>query len=241
MSVDYSVVIPAYNEADYLPQTLRFLQQAMQTTALKGELIVVDNNSTDRTAAIARQHGARVVFEPINQISRARNAGARAAAGRYILFLDADTQISAQLLQSALASLQGGQCCAGGVTVAADMPLSPLAQKTLDCWNRASTGLGLAAGCFLFCLRAAFEDCGGFSEKVYASEEIWLSRRLAAWGRARGMRFRIITEYPITTSMRKLRWYSQTRLLIASLIILLCPLVLRSRALCGLWYRRPDG
>lgn len=239
--VDYSIIIPAYNEEDYLSHTLVHLEQAMQTIDLKGEVIVVDNNSTDKTAAIARKHGTRIVFEPINQISRARNAGAKVALGRYIIFLDADTEVSAELLQLALISLQGGQYCGGGVKVAADTPLYPLAQKTLDFWNWISRKLNLAAGCFIFCLREAFEGCGGFSEHVYASEEIWLSRRIAAWGKQRGLRFRIITEYPITTSMRKLSWYSQTQLVIASLTILICPFVLRSRSLCGLWYRRPGS
>ena len=62
------------------------------------ELIVCDNNSTDRTAEIARNAGARVVFEPVNQIARARNRGAAAATGDWLIFVDADSHPSAGLV-----------------------------------------------------------------------------------------------------------------------------------------------
>ncbi|UCD30686.1 MAG: glycosyltransferase, partial [Planctomycetota bacterium] len=47
--VNYSVIIPAYNEEAFLPQTLKALQTAMAALTMKGEIIVVDNNSTDKT------------------------------------------------------------------------------------------------------------------------------------------------------------------------------------------------
>jgi len=80
--IDYSVIVPAFNEEAFLGHTLDALRQAMATVSLHGEVIVTDNNSTDTTAEIAAASGAKVVFEPVNQISRARNAGARQAAGR---------------------------------------------------------------------------------------------------------------------------------------------------------------
>ncbi len=77
-----SVVIPCYNEEEGIARVIPSLPTSVD------EVIVVDNNSTDKTAQIAEGFGARVVFEPINQISRARNSGARAADGRYLVFLD---------------------------------------------------------------------------------------------------------------------------------------------------------
>ena len=77
----FSVIIPAYNEEKYLPAALSAVNKAIETAPMVGEVVVVDNNSTDRTAAIAAELGARVVFEPVNQISRSRNAGAKAAGG----------------------------------------------------------------------------------------------------------------------------------------------------------------
>ncbi|MGD2011696.1 MAG: glycosyltransferase [Desulfobacterales bacterium] len=88
---EYSIVVPAFNEELYLPQTLGSLRSAMATVAMPGEIIVVDNNSTDRTSDVARRWGATVAFEAINQISRARNTGARRARGRYLIFVDTAT------------------------------------------------------------------------------------------------------------------------------------------------------
>ena len=74
-----SVVVPAFNEERLLPRTLESIRLALTAFERRGwscELIVCDNNSTDRTAELACKAGAKVVFEPVNQISRARNAGA---------------------------------------------------------------------------------------------------------------------------------------------------------------------
>ena len=112
-----SIVIPAYNEEPFLPDTLVALDAAMNEIGERGQVIVVDNNSTDATARVAEEHGAEVVFEPVNQISRARNAGAAAAGGKHLIFLDADTLLPAELLRTALDNLESGTCCGGGALV----------------------------------------------------------------------------------------------------------------------------
>ena len=93
-----SIVIPAWNEEKLLPATLQALHSACASFSAAGiswEVIVCDNNSTDRTAEVARASGASVVFEPVNQISRARNTGAAAASGSWLLFLDALRDLAA--------------------------------------------------------------------------------------------------------------------------------------------------
>src|SRR5712664_4498201 len=116
-----SLVVPAFNEERLLPGSLSSVRAAMQGFARFGwraELIVCDNNSTDRTAEIAKAAGAEVVFEPVNQISRARNAGAARAAGDWIFFVDADSYPSAELFLEAADAIRAGRCLAGGSTVA---------------------------------------------------------------------------------------------------------------------------
>src|SRR5258706_12533982 len=74
-----SIVVPAFNEERLLGDSLAQIKSAAKAFAPLGwdwEMIGCDNNSTDHTAEIARAAGARVVFEPINQIARARNSGA---------------------------------------------------------------------------------------------------------------------------------------------------------------------
>ena len=95
-----SVVIPAYNEEKLIVATLRSIKESLRSFTDVGwntELIVANNNSTDRTAELAAKEGARVVFEPINQISRARNCGAAAATGDWLVFVDADSHPSRAL------------------------------------------------------------------------------------------------------------------------------------------------
>src|SRR4030095_10665232 len=89
-----SVVVPAYNEEKLITSCLRSIRAAAQAFEESGtdfELIVCNNNSSDRTGDLARAEGATVVFEPMNQIGRARNAGAAAATGDWLIFVDADS------------------------------------------------------------------------------------------------------------------------------------------------------
>ncbi len=240
MAFDYSIIIPAYNEETWLPETLSVVKQAMAEQSLSGEVIVVDNNSTDATAEVAKQAGTYLVFEAFNQISRARNRGAGAAKGRYLVFVDADTHISPELLNTALSNLEGGHCCGGGARVAFDHLPSTAARYGLSLWNSLSRKLHLAAGCFVYIRRDAFEAVGGFSQAVYASEEIWLSRQARSWGRERGQEFCIIDNNPAISSGRKMEWFGpwqQTSLL---LLVIFFPFFVRFRRLCSFWYRRPD-
>jgi glycosyltransferase involved in cell wall biosynthesis len=237
--IDYSIVIPAYNEEAYLPRTLAAIKRAMAKTDQRGELIVVDNNSGDRTADIARNHGARVVHERINQISKARNAGAAAAEGRHLIFVDADTLISARLLQAALGHLASNAVCGGGSTIAPDKPLKPMLRHGLRLWNRLSVMFNVAAGSFIYCRRDGFRAVGGFSETVFVGEELWFSLAYQKWGRRRGQSFRILSHAPVVTSTRKLEWFTPYQTLLMLISMVFFPLISRNRNLCRYWYVRP--
>jgi glycosyltransferase involved in cell wall biosynthesis len=237
--MDYTIIIPAFNEERFLPGTLTALQKAMDGVALSGQVIVVDNNSTDDTAGVAAAHGARVVFEPVNQISRARNAGAAVADTPYYVFIDADTAVSAKLLGTALEQLASGAVCGGGSTLVFDHT-PPRAEVMVRSWTWISTRLSVAAGSFVYCLREGFESVGGFSEAVYASEEIWFSRQLKRWGRERGLAFLVLDVDPVVTSARKLEWFSPLRMAVHTLVLALLPFLVRFRGACGPWYRRPE-
>ena len=89
-----SFIVPAYNEETELPFTLAALRAATSGLSQPFEIIVVDDASTDATPEIAEQAGARVVSIHRRQIAAARNAGAHAAQGEYLFFVDADTRIN---------------------------------------------------------------------------------------------------------------------------------------------------
>ncbi|MGB0409061.1 MAG: glycosyltransferase [Opitutales bacterium] len=237
----YSIIIPAYNEALELPATLKAVREAMAEQCVPGEIIVVDNNSSDHTAGVARAHGARqVVFEPINQIARARNAGAAVAEGRYYIFVDADTRIRPGLLRESLDLLHRRRHVGGGAVVHFEGPIDAIGRFGIGLWERISKLTRTAAGSYLFCRRDAFENVGGFDEKLYAGEEVRLSRRLKAWGRLHGLGFAIIDSTPARTSARKLRWYSGPQILAWVAFMMLFPPAVRWRRLCGFWYQRPQ-
>ena len=201
-----SVVVPAYNEEKLLGESLAAIRAAMHVFA-NAELIVCDNNSRDRTAEVARAAGATVVFEPVNQISRARNTGARAAAGDWLLFVDADSTPSRELFLETRDAMQSGRYVGGGATVALGAAAPLDVRLMIGAWNTLSRTLRWMAGSFIFVRAEAFRAVGGFSEELYASEEIDLSRRLKKLGR-----LVILRRHPLRTSARKLDLYSRREL-----------------------------
>jgi glycosyltransferase involved in cell wall biosynthesis len=235
----YSVVVPAYDEEALLPSTLESIRAAMAAVPWTGEIVVCDNNSKDGTAAAARAGGARVVFEPHNQIARARNTGARAALGEWLVFVDADTRISGDLLREALGLLESGGFVGGGSVFVMDTDGSRAGERVVRLWTWISRRFHVAAGSFLFTRRDAFEAVRGFSLGVYAGEELWFTRAVKRWGRRRGLGFRVLDTHPVSTSGRKMAWFSHWQLGGTLLLMTICPFLSRSRTFCRIWYRRP--
>ena len=229
-----SVVVPAFNEERLLAGSLAAIREAMSALS-DAELIVCDNNSTDRTAGIARAAGARVVFEPVNQIARARNAGAAQASGDWLLFVDADSYPTIELFEETRAAIASG-CLAGGATIALESA-DPVIRFWVAAWNWLSRRLRWAAGSFIFCEAAAFREAGGFSQDVYAGEEIYLFKRLKRLARRQRREIVILHEHPLRTSDRKARLYTKGehfRFMLKTLLV--GGRNLRSRESCYAWY-----
>lgn len=190
-----SFIIPAHNEERFLGATLASVRAAATSTGEPFELIVVDDASTDETASVARSYGAIVISVSLRHIAAVRNAGARAATGDVLIFVDADTIVPAATLAGALTALAQG-AVGGGARVQMDASAPPWVHRV---WGVVSLmfWLRLAAGCFMFARRDAFDAVGGYDERVFCAEEIFLSRAL----RARGT-FVIVHE-PVITSSRK--------------------------------------
>ncbi len=115
-----SIVIPAFNEEKLLGRCLAAVAEAASALRELGcdhEVVVCDNHSTDRTSEIAAAAGAKVVFEPVNQIGRARNTGAASATGDWLLFLDADSFPSPALFADLAGAMTSGRYLGGGANV----------------------------------------------------------------------------------------------------------------------------
>ncbi len=234
-----SVIVPAYNEEAGLAASLRSILSAMSAFDWRGwssELIVCDNNSTDKTADIARAAGAFVVFERQNQISRARNAGAAHATGDWLVFVDADSHPTPHLFDDVADEIMKGRCVAGGSTVVFDSS-HPIVRAGAWGWNTLSRLNRWAAGSFIFCETAAFRAVGGFSQELYASEEIDFFRRLKRLARQQRRTIVILHRYPLLTSARKWRLYSSREIGVFLLkTIARRGRTLRSAADCFAWY-----
>jgi glycosyltransferase involved in cell wall biosynthesis len=226
-----SFIVPAYNEELELPATLWAIRAAAAANSEPSEVIVVNDGSTDATAAVGAADGARVLTIHRRQIAAARNAGAREAQGDILFFVDADTRIAPQHVSGALGALAAG-CAGGGARVTTD--------GSVPLWGRVFvrvfsafyfTAANLGAGAFLFTTRENFEAGGGFDEELFAGEEVYFTLALKKLGR-----FKLLRE-PVVTSGRKLRMHSARHILTRSFVIALGgKRAVQSRAKLDIWY-----
>ena len=200
-------MIPAYNEEDYLPRLLDTVDAAR--AAYSGgadaiEVIVADNMSTDRTAAIAAARGCLVVRVEKRVIGAARNGGGRAARGEVLCFVDADMQVHPQtfnqvdraltdrIVAGATGAVPDRWSAAIALTVGLMMPLAWLL--------RIDTGV-------VFCRREDFDAIGGYTEERLFAEDVVFLRDLWWLGRKRRQRLTRVTSARATASTRKFDKY----------------------------------
>jgi glycosyltransferase involved in cell wall biosynthesis len=225
-----SFIVPAHDEAPLIGATLDALHMAAQDLRLDYEIVVVDDASTDGTAAIAGAAGVRVVRVAHRHIAATRNAGARAARGDRLVFVDADTRVDAAVVGAAMTAMDAG-AAGGGAAVRL---LGDVAWH--ERWFTAVLMVAfriarIAPGCFLYCTRAAFDKAGGFDERYFAAEDVALSRTLARQGRT------VILREPVWTSDRKLRTFGAAAHLRLMLhFTLRGRRILRSRKHLAMWY-----
>ncbi len=234
-----SIIIPAFNEERLIEQCLQSVHASLAANKkfnFRSEIIVVDNNSTDNTANLARKSGAIVVYEPINQIGRARNAGAAAATGDWLLFVDADSQLNTGMVADILQLIKKNKIVGCGSTMY--MPNSPWwGNAILYAWTGISILLRWASGALIVCRADAFRDVGGFNQELYAADEIELSQQLKKWGNKRGLKFSILIRHPLETSPRKLQLYTGWEIAAQFIHVLLSPRKsLQNKEKLPIWY-----
>jgi len=232
-----SFVIPAHNEEALIAATVRAIRAATDGLTRDLEIIVVDDASTDRTAEIAAAEGARVVPVSVRQIAAARNAGAAVARGEILVFVDADTIVSATVIRGVLAAMAAG-AVGGGAVVRFDDPTPRYSRLPLAILNASCRLFHWAAGAFMFCNARDFQAVGGFDLRLFAAEEIAFSRAMRKRGRF------VVLPDAVVTSGRKLRTHSAWEIVWTVLRIGAAgPWGLRSRRRLDLWYgpRRRDS
>lgn len=238
-AVQTSFLVPAYNEEAFIGRAVESIHRAATACSpVSYEVIVCDNGSTDATADAARDAGARVVHEPHRQIARSRNAAATVSTGSWLIWLDADAMLTAEVLGATLSALDSGRICGGGARVELEgAPLDRAARCAVRGWNWIAANFRLAAGSYFYALREGWAATGGFNEAVYAGEEIGFSRTLKRWGRGRGLSFHVL-EHAVPSSARKVKQFTLWQT-VRQVAICAWPGNLGRRDRCAFWYERP--
>jgi peptidoglycan/xylan/chitin deacetylase (PgdA/CDA1 family)/GT2 family glycosyltransferase len=204
-----SVVIPTHNEEIYLPSCLESIKK--QDYAGEYEVIVVDNASTDNTAQIARDWGAKVVYEGKRSPACARQKGAEVATGKIIAFIDADTQAPAHwlstivwrfLCEPEMVVISGPYAYCDAGKIARIASYSNFISIIIDQLFRKAFNKGSAVwGCNFAVRRSALLEVGGFDTSIrFYGEEYELSLRLRKAGKGG-----IIPRLFVLTSARRLK------------------------------------
>ena len=188
-----SVIIPALNEAANIVRTIRAAETG------EAEIIVADGGSSDQTAALASQAGARVI-ESAKGRAIQQNCGAKRASGSILLFLHADTILPEDYLNLVFEMMMDKRIVLGAFSFKTDLN-SRLMKGIEFLTNFRARKLNLPYGDqALFLKKSTFEETGGFPETSIA-EDYYLVRRLTRRGRLG------IVPASVVTSAR--RWQSR--------------------------------
>ncbi len=201
MTPRISLVIPAHNEADFLPGCLESAGLAAEKVDCGVEIIVVLNRCTDRTGEIARSHGCGIVCEDAKNLSVIRNAGVAAATGEIIVTCDADSRMHPDSFVDILRRIDSGKFVGGGALVLPER------------WSLGIVASGFAIlpylmfsgvsfGLFWF-RKKDFDAIGGFDERFVSVEDVDFAQRLKAYGRESGRKWGTLARAPLVTSCRK--------------------------------------
>jgi glycosyltransferase involved in cell wall biosynthesis len=236
-----SVIVPAFNEERCIAETLDHLRTAAELVrTLAGtpvQILVVDNASTDRTAAIAGGCGVTVIGEAEHNIAKVRNAGARAADHDVLVFVDADTLVPSQLLLR-IGQVMASSACLGGAVDNAYDAQRPVIRAYLKFWRILGMLGGMAQGACQFCGRHTFGELGGYDETLYMGEDVDFFWRLRAAARKRELHTSFIRDLQVVTSARRFDTWPLWRTLVLTSPVVAFALRRRSSPWAG-WYDRP--
>jgi GT2 family glycosyltransferase len=183
-----SFVVPTLNEEKHIGRCLESILRLEVPSHVNIEILVVDNQSADRTVEISRGLGARVIEVAPGHPSRARNTGARAARGGWLAFIDADCQLPPNWLSMCGSHLLNGtRVVAAAGTMCRPHHASPWVEHAWHTIAHRQTSAAVRSANWLpaFNLlvdRSAFESVGGFDESLRTCEDCDLGYKLAELG-----------------------------------------------------------
>ncbi len=200
MKTHISVIIPAHNEEKYIKRCINSIKNAASVFKGNVEIIVVCNRCTDRTADIAKENGARVLFDEHRCIAKVRNDGIAAAKGRIIVTIDADNRMTKGTLREIYHLIRSGKYIGGGAPIRFERNSFPLWCNDILC--RVSFRLtGLYSGIF-WAKKETFDAIGGFVDKK-AMEDVATAKALKEYGKRFGLQYTTLKKNYLINSTRK--------------------------------------
>lgn len=197
-----SVVIPAYNEEKYLPACLKSLKKQ---TFQNFEIIVVNNNSTDKTAEVAKKFGAKVTYEPKKGVGAARKKGFTEAKGDIIISTDADCTFPPNWLEKINQSFakHRNTIAIYGISALDDGPAKKLLSQfgtriffQINDWLHKKQ----FTGCNLAVRKTAYDKTTGFNKNIRICEDADLCKKLMKVGK-----IKFIPSLLVHTSARRFK------------------------------------
>ncbi len=218
-----SVIIPAYNEENYLPATLEKIGADLVNAGCDSETIVVDNESTDKTRQIAESFGAKVFTETEHNIAKVTNTGAKNAKGDILVFIDADTLVPETLFQKIADAMRDEKCFGGAVAVDYGKFKRKWMKFYLRGWQFWGKLFNMKQGAAQFCRKSVFEQLKGYDETIFMGVDVIFYWRLSKFAGQKNGRLFFIENPQVTTSTRRFDEMSigKTLLLTHPLFILL--------------------
>ena len=200
----FSIVIPAHNEEQYIGTCLQSIVAASRALDDNVETVVVLNRCTDATRAVAESFGAAIVEENAKNLSKIRNAGAKAASGDIIVTIDADSRMSENLLKEIGRCVETGRYIGGGVVTKPERISPGIVLTALFFLAPRILSQGISMGLY-WCSRDTWFAIGGFDENLLTAEDLDFSLRLKQYGRTLQPRkkYKVLYSSYIVTSCRK--------------------------------------
>ncbi|MBN1233222.1 MAG: glycosyltransferase [Candidatus Coatesbacteria bacterium] len=202
----FSIIIPAHNEDEYIGKCLESIRKASVDFPEEVEVIVSINRCSDRTEEIARSYGSLIVHENSKNIARVRNAAAKAASGKIIVTIDADSWMSDNMLKEIKNLLETGRYIGGGVRIMPDRYSLGIICSLIFFFIPLLLLKGVTGGLF-WCYRRDFEAIEGFNEEFLTAEDLDFARRLKKLGKKSGRKYKTINSSYIVTSTRKFEMF----------------------------------
>jgi len=233
-----SVIVPAYNEEKYLPRTLEKIKAGLATLDCICEIIVVDNESTDKTKQIAEDFGAKVFTESEHNIAQVRNAGARNSSGDVLIFVDAVTLVPAEVFQEIASVMKNEKCFGGAAAVDYENFERKWMKFYLLGWRFWGMIFNMKQGAAQFCRKVSFLRIGGYDETVFMGEDVLFYWKLSRFAKQNGAFLHFIKNPKVLTSARRFDRMSlwKTFLLTHPIFILLTS---RKKSFWKDWYEKP--